>query len=153
MYPQATKKPAYKKPQSVKQLEEMANQAARDKFPGTPAHYLAPRLYRDDTANALTKCIVDYIRFCGGFSSRLNSTGSYRADLHRFVFSNQIKGMSDIQAIYNGKPLFIEVKIGRDKLSPQQIKFRDSIILSGGLYFIAGNFSEFKTWFDNLSHE
>jgi hypothetical protein len=145
-------KQPYKKPEAVKELEEMANRVARDKFPGTPAHLLAPRKYRDDNANALTKCIVDYVKFNGGFATRLSSTGTYRADLRRFVFSNQIKGMPDIQGVIRGRPLYVEVKIDRDRLSAAQIQIKNKLEASGGLYFVATCFQDFKAWFDKVNN-
>ena len=54
-------KQPYKKSQAVKQLEKMANIAARAKNPNIPPEWLAPRKYRDDSANNLTKCIIHFI--------------------------------------------------------------------------------------------
>jgi hypothetical protein len=145
-------KQPYKKPEAVKELEVIANQRARQKYPDIPPNLLAKRLYRDDTANALTKCITDYIKFNGGFATRLNSTGSYRADLGRYVFSNQAKGMPDVQGVIGGKPLYIEVKTGRDRLSVDQAKVKNKLEASGGLYFVATCFQDFKTWFDEVNN-
>ncbi len=135
---------------AVKSLEIIAMDRAKKKYPDMPPNYLAPRKYRDDKANDLTKCIVDYIKFCGGFATRLNSTGMYRTDLKKFVPNTQRKGMPDIQAVYEGTPLFIEVKIGRDRLSPHQKKIQDEVTGSGGVFFVARNFTEFKQWFDDI---
>ena len=45
------KKP-YKKPEAVRLLEELADIEQQRKHPNTPAKYLAPCKYRDDTATA-----------------------------------------------------------------------------------------------------
>ena len=66
------KKP-YKKPQAVRELESMANAENAHKHPNTPLKYLAKSTYRDDTANGLTKCIIDFIRFNGGQAERIIS--------------------------------------------------------------------------------
>ncbi len=58
--------------------------------------------------------------------------------------------MPDIQAVFKGTPLFIEVKIGQDRLSPHQKNIRDEVTGSGGVFFIARNFTEFKQWFDKI---
>lgn len=149
---QRNKRPAkrYEKPEAVKELEAIAMDQARKKYPDIPPSYLGPRKYRDDRANDLTKCIVDYIKYCGGFATRLNSTGMYRADLKKFVPNTQRKGIPDIQAVFKGTPLYIEVKIGRDRLSPHQKKIQDEVTGSGGVFFIARNFTEFKKWFDEI---
>ena len=83
----------YKKPDSVKQLEALAMQDARDRHPAVPEHVLCPRLYRDDTANSLTKCVVDYIRLQGYFASRVNNTGVYRPKLGRYIPGQSRKGL------------------------------------------------------------
>ena len=50
----------YVKSEAVRELERIADHAARLKYPEVP--FLAPRKYRDDSANGLTKCIVAYIQ-------------------------------------------------------------------------------------------
>ena len=144
----STRKAPYKKPESVKILERMANEAASAKYPTMP--HLAPRKYRDDSANGLTKCINDYLRFKGAFSSRLNNTGIYDKRLNRYRPGTSRKGLPDVLATYQGKSLFIEVKAGRDRISKEQEKIRDEQKKSGGLYFIAHDFTTFKTFFDSI---
>ena len=60
------RKPRYHKPQAVKELEEVADIENQRKHPHTPAKYLAKSKYRDDTANSLTRCIIDFIKLNGG---------------------------------------------------------------------------------------
>lgn len=143
-----TRKPPYRKPRAVKTLEAMADEAARKRYPNNP--HLAPRKYRDDTANKLTKCIVDYITFCGGFASRVSTTGQYRNDIKKWIPGTVKKGMPDVTGTLKGRSLFIEVKIGRDKMSEDQKKVKRQIENSGGLYFIAKNFTDFKEWLDKI---
>ncbi|MGE0089439.1 MAG: hypothetical protein AB7S50_08210 [Bacteroidales bacterium] len=143
-------KPRYVKSEAVKEMEKLAFNEARRKHPSMPIHALAPRIYKDNTANALTKCIVDYITLKKGFASRLNSTGIYRQDIQKFVPNTQKRGLSDVIAVYKGKSLNIEVKMGLDRLSEHQIKVKRDIESSGGLFFIAKDFESFKIWFDNL---
>ena len=136
----------YKKPAAVKQLEALAMEAVKERYPGLP--YPAPRLYRDDTANNLTKCICDFIRLLGGSAFRINSQGQYDPRLKKWRPSGQRKGLPDIQATMNGQAIYVEVKIGRDKLSEHQKQIRDELTASGALYFVARNFTEFLEWFD-----
>ena len=144
------KKTAYRKPESVKLLEAMADQAAIKKYPGTPVQYLAPRKHRDDSANSLTKCIVDFIGFSGGFASRINSTGIYDKRLGKYRPGTSRKGLADIMATFKGLSLHIEVKFGNDRQSEAQMKIQREVESSGGYYFIAKDFSSFKIWFDNI---
>jgi hypothetical protein len=143
-------KPSYVKPISVKELEQMATDAARLKHPTLPEYALAYRKQNDSTANGLTSCITNYITLCGGFASRISNQGTYRAKFARYTPSTSRKGIADVMATYKGLSLHIEVKIGRDKQSDHQCQVELDVIKSGGYYFIARNFTEFKEWFDSL---
>ena len=148
-----TKKPSklpYRKSSAVLELERLANIADRESHPSVDPKYLAPRKYRDDTANKLTACIVKYISLCGGFASRVNNTGTYRQKLGRFTPSQSKKGLPDILATYRGQSLFIEIKIGRDTQSEHQRRVGQAQEQAGGLYYLARDFETFKKWFDNL---
>jgi hypothetical protein len=142
------RKPSYRKPDSVKELERMADQEARRLHPTCPA--LAPRLYRDDTPNTLTNCIVQYITLSGGFASRISNQGTYNKKLRRYIRSTSRKGLSDIMATFRGLSLNIEVKVGKDRQSDAQKRIESEVNAAGGLYYLARNFSEFKSWIDNL---
>jgi len=142
------KRPAYRKPEAVKELERLANEAAMFKHPICP--HLAPRKFRDDIANGLTQCIVQYIVLCGGFATRINNQGTWSKKLNRFIPGTSRRGLADVMATYNGMSLHIEVKIGKDRQSEAQKEVEADVIKSGGNYFLARNFTEYKKWFDNI---
>ena len=141
---------SYKKPEAVRELEFMANAEARKKHPNIRPEYLAPRKFRDDSANSLTACIVEYITLKGGFASRINSTGIYRPKLGKYTPGTQKKGIADVLATYKGLSLHIEVKHGRDRQSEAQKRIESEVIRSGGYYYLARNFTDFKEWIDNI---
>jgi hypothetical protein len=126
----------------------MADAEARLLHPTCP--HLAPRLYRDDTANGLTACIVKYITLKGGFASRINSTGVYDKRLQKYRSGTQKKGIADIICTLGGKSLMVEVKHRKDTQSEAQKKIQAEQTSSGGVYFVAHNFTEFKLWFDMI---
>jgi hypothetical protein len=114
--------------------------------------------YQDQTANGLTNCIMDFLKFNGHYANRINSQGQARKEKIELAFGNYIekvrfthgttsKGTADIMAIINGKHVAIEVKIGRDKMSQAQEKEQQRILSSGGLYFVAKDFTLFFEWF------
>lgn len=159
---QSKNKKFYKKPDSVKHLEEMYLAFQKKKYPGIPDKVLVTQSYRDDTANALTKCIIDYIRFTGGQAERINTTGrpidrriTYTDVIGRRCVAGSIEwipgtstnGSADISATISGKSVKIEVKIGRDRLSEAQKQYQRDIEAAGGMYFIAKNLSEFIVWY------
>jgi hypothetical protein len=45
-------------------------------------------------------------------------------------------GMADIIACVNGRYVAIEIKIGRDRLRPEQERERQRITEAGGLYYV-----------------
>lgn len=50
---------------------------------------------------------------------------------------HHIKGVADILGIWHMKPLAIEVKTERGRVSPEQKKFLEDYIAQGGVAFIA----------------
>ena len=139
------RKPAYKKPEAVKKLEAVTGQK-----------------HRDNTANGLTKCIIDYIVYKGGQAERINTMG-VPIDRRRQVTdvlgrtrtigslewrpSGTTKGSADISATVYGKAVKIEVKIGKDRQSPAQKEYQRQVEQAGGLYFIAKDFTSFLWWY------
>ena len=141
-------KAPYRKPEAIKELERLADAEALLKHPGMP--HLAPRTFRDDKANFLTKCVVEYIRLNGGFASRISNQGTYNQKLRRYIPGTARRGLADVMATFRGLSLHIEVKAGKDRQSKAQKLIESEVKSSGGLYYIAHTFTEFKTWFDSL---
>lgn len=160
--PKKPKKAPYRKPEAVKQLEALADQDQQRKHPNTPAKYLAPCKYRDDTANGLTKCIIDYIRLNGGQAERINTTGIPQDTRQQVTdilgrtrtigsvtwrTGGGTRGSADISATIQGRSAKIEVKIGKDRQSDAQRQYQAAIEAAGGLYYIAKTFTEFLSWY------
>ena len=142
-------KPRYQKPQAVKDLERQALDHFRREHPDFPEYAIPSQFYRDDTANGLTKCIVDYIRYNGGQAERINTTGMPEQRGGQIVWrkSNATKGSADISATIAGRSVKIEVKIGLDHQSEAQRRYQASIERAGGLYFVAKDFTTFVEWY------
>ena len=148
--PQRARKPrkqAYTKPEAVRRLEQVTGNK-----------------HRDDTANGLTRCIIDYIKYKGGQAERINTTGipidsrrqvSDITGRTRTIGGVQWRrggctvGSADISATVNGRSVKIEVKIGRDRQSEAQRHYQVAIEAAGGIYYIARNFSDFWKWYQH----
>ena len=143
-------KPRYQKPQAVKDLEQLALEHFRREHSNFPEYAIAPQFYRDNTANGLTKCIVDFVRFHGGQAERINTVGIPEQRGGRIVWrrSNTTKGSADISATIGGRSVKIEVKIGPDRQSEAQRRYQAAIERAGGLYFIAKDFTSFVEWYN-----
>ena len=149
-------KSRYQKSQAVKDLERQALDYFRRKHPNLPVYAIPPQSYRDDTANGLTKCIMDFIRYNGGQAERINTTGLPEQRAGRIVWrkSNTTKGSSDISATIAGRSVKVEVKIGHDRQSEAQRRYQASIERAGGLYFVAKDFTTFVEWYgETFPHE
>ena len=147
--PPTMNKPHYRKPQAVRELERMALDHFRRDHPNFPEYAIPPQSYRDNTANGLTKCIVDYIRYNGGQAERVATIGMPEQRGGRIVWrkSNTTKGSADISATIAGRSVKIEVKIGLDHQSEAQRRYQASIERAGGLYFVAKDFTTFVEWY------
>ncbi|MDP3643137.1 MAG: hypothetical protein Q8S54_08100 [Bacteroidota bacterium] len=151
----------YRKSEAVKMLEEIATNEARLRFPTVP--YLASRTFRDDTANTLTHCIIQFIRLKGGQAERINSTGR-RIDTRttfedvtgrsrtiggsHWIKNNGCNGTADVSCTVAGRSVKVEVKIGRDRQSQAQKLYQQSIEAAGGIYVVASSFEQFLTWYN-----
>lgn len=96
-------------------------------------------------ANELTNNVIDFIYRQGGYAWRQGSTGVFDVKQARFRTAAK-KGVSDVLAVYKGQCIAIEVKIGKDRLSPEQDGFLQNISAAGGNSYVAKDFEEFKKW-------
>lgn len=140
-------KARYKKSDAVKELENLAYKAKISRFPDFP--YPVKDKYRDDTANGLTRCIIDFVNLNGYQAERLNSTGRQVTikGRERWIKGSGTKGTADISATINGRAVKIEVKIGRDRQSEVQKEYQKQIERAGGMYIIARDFEQFYKWY------
>lgn len=108
---------------------------------------LAPIQYfkASSSANQLTKIVVWWINHRGGFAERVNTTGIPRKDARgvmRWTRSGSTPGSADIHAVYNGQTYKIEIKVGRDKMSEAQHKYKQNVIAAGGVYLECRRFDD-----------
>ena len=149
--PQRERKPRkkpYTKPALVKKFEAVTGNT-----------------YRDDTANGLTRLIIDCIKHDGGQAERINTTGipiDTRQEVTDILGNRHIigsltwrkggstVGSADISATIKGRSVKIEVKIGKDRQSAAQKAYQREVEAAGGLYFIAHDFTSFVKWYSTI---
>jgi len=137
---------------AIRQLELLADAYKAALHPNLPAHAGIKSKYDDRTANGLTRCVVDFLKFSGHFATRLSSTGLYREDLKKFVPSAQRVGLPDVLACVDGRYYAVEVKVGRDRLSDEQKKAIEDLRRAGAYVFVANTFQGFLEWFTALNN-
>ena len=99
-------------------------------------------------ANELTNRIIHEIYSTGGFAWRAESTGVF--DTKKAIFRTAPKkGVADVLAVYKGRFLAIEVKIGKDRQSPEQQGFQANVEHCGAAYFVAHDYDSFQQWWAN----
>ena len=129
-----------------------------------PEQWRCTHNYTDKTANGLTKCIIDFLRFNGYQAERINCTGrpidqtkvvtDVLGDMRHigsvtWLPTSGEKGTSDISATIRGRSVKIEVKI-RDKQSEYQKSYQLKIEKAGGYYWLVRSFDEFMNFYNSL---
>lgn len=140
-------KAPYRKPEAVRELEEALYLADCRKHPSIDGKYIARRKMRDDTSGGLTACIVAYAKLNGSFASRLNNTGIFRNG--RYTRSTARRGLPDVLITApDGRSIFVEVKVGRDRMSEHQERVQQEQQQAGGIYLTIRTFAQFYDWYN-----
>lgn len=100
------------------------------------------------TANELTKLIVNFLNFQGHYAWRQGNTPSRRV-------SNLVhKGVGDVMCVCKGgRHLEVEVKVGEDKQSKEQMDHEEGITKRKGAYVVARDFNGFIQWYGKNENE
>ncbi len=150
----------------IQTLKSLHIESSRLKYPTLPDFARATPKYTDKNANGLTKCIIDWIELNGYQAERISSSGRYIDNRESYTDSvgfrrtigsgkwipgSTTKGTADISATIKGRSVKIEVKIGKDRQSEPQKAYQAKIEQSGGIYFIAKDFSTFMDFYVSLT--
>ena len=140
------------KSSEIRQLEMHLHAAYCAKHSTIPPTYIPHPKRTDKTANGLTQCIIDFIELQGWQAERIAIMGrpGETPTGIKWSKSNMTKGTADISATIKGMSVKIEVKIGADKQSAEQLRYQKQIESAGGKYFVARNFASFVEWFKTL---
>jgi hypothetical protein len=148
----------------LEKLRELAMAHSRALHPLMPEYARSIRNYSDKTANGLTKCGIDWLRFSGWQAERINCTGKMVDNTKiitdvlgdrrsigsvKWLPTSGQKGTADISAVIRGRAVKIEVKM-KDRQSPDQIEYQRQIEQSGGLYWLVRSFDEFLNFYNEL---
>jgi len=142
-------KKAYRKPDSIRQFEKQY-QAWHYKGRKFPTEWQVKPNFRDDSANELTKIVCAWLKLNGYFAARVNTTGTFNAKLGKFIKSGSSNGMADVTSVINSKHVSIEIKAGRDKPRPEQLKVQGQVQNAGGAYIFIHSFDDFLEQIKNF---
>ena len=109
-----------------------------------------PKCKYPDTrkANGLTQFVLNFLKWNGWRATRISSAGSYRNG--KFTFSQTRRGTADISATIKGMAVMIEIKVGKDKPSPYQLREQELERKAGGIYEFIRDPEQFIIWYDAL---
>ena len=139
-------------------MHELKLQRYAITHPNYPPDYIPKTMYKDSTANGLTKAICDYINYHGYQAERINTMGTARekkTTAGKVIGVTWTKGTitagsADISATIKGRSVKIEVKIGKDRQSEAQKRYQENIEKAGGTYIIAKDFDSFVEWYEKF---
>jgi hypothetical protein len=116
----------------------------------------------DTTANGLTSCIIDFLKYEGWQAERISVQGQakarYKVDPYsgkrmgeaigvEWIKGSMTKGSADISATIKGMSIKIEVKM-KDKQSDVQKKYQADVERAGGKYWLVHSLTEFFKEYD-----
>jgi hypothetical protein len=147
-------------------LKALELEDLRLKYPSIDEKYIPYTKWADNSANALTKCVIAYITFMGGQAERISSQGQYREGAKIQVGTGELahhrqlpgkwtpgqstKGTADISSTIRGRSVKIEIK-QKDKQSDVQKQYQAAIERAGGVYIIVRSFDEFVVWYEQFT--
>jgi hypothetical protein len=147
-------------------LNALMMESLKLKYPNMPEAYIPKTDWTDNSANALTKCVIAWIQFMGGQAERISSQGQYREGAKIQVGSGMMahtkqlpgkwtpgqstKGTADISATIRGRSVKIEIK-QKDKQSEAQKQYQAAIERAGGVYIIVRDFDSFVEWYERFT--
>lgn len=136
----------------------------KQRSPSVPDFAIPATKYKDDSANALTKCVIDFLTYSGFQAERINTMGK-RIDNRKqvetvagkreigsvsWIKGTGTRGSADISAVIKGRAVKIEIKYGKDRQSTDQKIYQQTIENAGGVYVIVKDFDGFIDWFNTI---
>lgn len=141
------------KPSNIEQLKNMAWLYKCNQSPSIPRHAMVRPKYSDGSANSLTTIVRDFLKMKGHYCGRTNTTGTYSVKLGKYIHSGATRGQTDLNCIVNGRSVQVEIKFGRDKLSPAQVEIMEQVQAAGGIYLIVRSFNDFIMQYQQITGE
>jgi len=114
----------------------------------TSGFYVSPVYPQVAKSNGLTQFIVKFLTWSGHRATRVNVSG--RMVKGKYIPSSTRKGSADISATVRGKSVMIEIKVGKDKPRPEQLREQELERKAGGCYEFISTPEQFLELYDNL---
>lgn len=150
---------------ALEKLKQLKLESLRDKYPSVPSYAIPVPKYSDNSANGLTKCVIDYLQLSGWQAERINTMGRMIDNRQqvtdvlgrtktigstKYIPTTGTKGSADISATIMGRSVKIEIKYNKDRQSKDQKIYQEAIEKSGGIYWIVKTFEDFLKKYEDL---
>lgn len=118
------------------------------KFPNwiKNGHFIEPDRPECSTANGLQKFIQEHATWMGCHANRINTVGRKVGD--KWITGTTKKGTADLSLIVSGRSIHLEIKAGKDKPSPAQLKQQQQVRAAQGVYEFIHTPEEYFAVFD-----
>ena len=117
---------------TAKNYQAQHGRGGRDASASSPAPAKATK--PPSAANALTKAIIQLLTLHGFHAWRQNNAAVYDPTRQVFRSGSSTRGISDVLGYHKrtSRMAAVEVKVGADKLSPEQTAFLAGVKAAGG---------------------
>lgn len=149
--------------QTRDRIREAILNANRAKYPNMPLHTIPQPKVQENSANALTRATIEFLRAEGWQAERISTTGRFiqgkvvenvlggKQQLPgKWIKGSGTRGSADISATIKGRSVKIEIKYGRDRQSEDQKKYQAAIEKAGGQYWIVRDLDGLLDMYDSF---
>lgn len=109
-------------------------------------HFIEPDRPECSTANGLQNFIQEHATWMGCHANRINTVGRKVGD--KWITGTTKKGTADVALIISGRSVHLEIKAGKDKPSPAQLKQQQQVRAAQGVYEFIRTPEEYFAVFD-----
>ena len=99
-------------------------------------------------ANGLTKFVINFLTWNGHRATRITSAGRVLGG--KYIPGATRRGTADISATIRGRSVMLEIKVGKDKPSQEQLREQAIEHSAGGVYEFIHTPEEFILWYDGF---
>jgi len=138
-------------PSWVKQrYQQVHEQDFKTKYPQAYASgkYFATKMPDTSKANGLTQAIIKFLLWSGHRATRVSASG--RMIKGKYIPGATRRGAADISATIKGRSVMLEIKIGSDRPSAEQLREQELERKAGGVYEFVKSFEGFLEIYDTI---
>ena len=130
-------------------VREFTKRYNEEKVKHSTARYPVKESFSEKDTNSLTASVIAYSKYLNyklghdaTFAYRVNNTGIYDAKIGGYRTGGGRKGQADVNFVFGGRILYLEIKKGKDRQSKDQKRFEDRADNAGAEYHLIKTFAQ-----------